>query len=308
MTLEADRSTDSASLVAPRRRTLRIQTPTGPGDIAGLEFGDPARPIDVIFLNANGFNAMTYRAMLSPLAADLRILAIDQQGHGRSPQREPIATRNSWLGFRDDLVGVLDALDGPPVVLAGHSMGGTSCVLATPERPARVKALALFDPVIMAKATAEAMRAGTQPMNESPLVAGALRRRAVFPSREAAIDSYRGRGAFRTWPEQALVDYVADGFRDRDDGEVELSCTPQWEASNFSSHAHDPCAAMHAIRVPVGILRAEQGSTCSVTSADDFIADNPAMTVETVPGTTHFLPIERADAARALLRKMSGRG
>jgi pimeloyl-ACP methyl ester carboxylesterase len=306
MTLEADPSLETA-IVEPRRRTLEIATRAGPGEIAAIEFGDPARPVDIVFLHANGFNALTYRSMLGPLAASLRILAIDQQGHGRSPQREAIETRNSWLGFRDDLIAILDLLDGPPVVLSGHSMGGTACVLATPERPDRVRALALLDPVIMPEAVAEAMRAGSQPMNESPLAAGALRRRAVFPSRAAAIESYRGRGAFKTWPEQALVDYVADGFRDRGDGQVELTCTPQWEANNFSTHAHDSWAAMHRVRVPVSILRAEIGSTCSIVATDDFIADNPAMRIETLPGTTHFLPIERPGAARTLLWEMAGR-
>ncbi len=46
------------------------------------------------------------------------------------------------------------------------------------------------------------------------LAEGALRRRSDFPSREAALAAYRGRGAFRTWPEAPLADYVADGFRD----------------------------------------------------------------------------------------------
>jgi pimeloyl-ACP methyl ester carboxylesterase len=293
MTLETNPS------IEPRRRTIKIETRAGRGEIAAIEFGDPTRSIDIVFLHANGFNALTYRSMLSPLAASLRILAIDQQGHGRSPQREPIEGRNSWLGLRDDLVGVLDAIEGPPVVLSGHSMGGTACVLATPERARRVRAMALFDPVILPKA-AEARAAV-----DSPLVAGALRRRAIFPSRAAAVDSYRGRGAFRTWPEPALVDYVADGFRDRDDGAVELACAPQWEANNFSSHAHDSWAAMHAVRVPVSILRAETGSTCSITTPDDFMADNPAMRVDTLPGATHFLPIERPEAARALLVEMA---
>ena len=54
--------------------------------------------------------------------------------------------RRSWKDFRDDLVALLDALDQPPVVLSGHSMGGTVSLLAAARRPDKVSSLVLFDP------------------------------------------------------------------------------------------------------------------------------------------------------------------
>jgi pimeloyl-ACP methyl ester carboxylesterase len=297
MTVDADLPSRAAPAAEPRRRTLAIATPHGPAELAALEFGDPARPLDVVFLHANGFNALTYRATLAPLADRLRILAVDQQGHGGSAQRSKAEGRRDWADLRDDLVALLDALGGPPVVLSGHSMGGAAALLAAAERPARVKALALFDPVIMSPRTMRETGAGEGPS----LAVGARRRRAVFPSREAAVDSYRGRGAFKTWPEAALVDYVRDGFRDRPDGSVELACAPEWEASNFSAHDHDPWPAMGRITVPVVILRAESGSTCQLTSREPFPPQNRDVRIETVPGTTHFLPIERPQLARETL-------
>ncbi len=38
-----------------------------------LEFGDAGTPIDLVFLHANGFNALTYRMMLEPLEAGAHI-------------------------------------------------------------------------------------------------------------------------------------------------------------------------------------------------------------------------------------------
>jgi pimeloyl-ACP methyl ester carboxylesterase len=279
-----------------RRRVFQIATESGPGDIAAIEFGDPARPIDVIFVHANGFNAMTCRSVLAPLADRLHILAIDQQGHGRSPQRVLSESRSSWILFRDDLVALIDQLEGGPFLLAGHSMGGTACVMAAAMRPERVKGLALFDPVIMPRDLGRRVAAGeAPPLTQSPLAIGAAKRRAVYASRQEAFDRYKGRGAFTTWPDEALRDYLEDGFRDRPNGEVELTCAPDWEAANFSSHQHDPWGPLHAVRAPVRILRAEQGSTCSADSAEPFTAANPSFNVETIAGTTHFLPIERPD-------------
>ena len=53
------------------------------------------------------------------------------------------------------------------------------------------------------------------------------------------------------------------------------------------------------------ILRAENGSTCSAASAEPFVADNPSFSVETIPGTTHFLPLERPDLVRETILAMA---
>jgi pimeloyl-ACP methyl ester carboxylesterase len=307
MTARADGevSVDGSQIAEVRRRTFTVRTPAGEGEIAGVEFGDPARPFDVIFLHANGFNALTYRTVLAPLGASLHILAIDQQGHGRSPQRERIDGRVNWLGFRDDLVALLDLIVDQPVILSGHSMGGTASILATAERPDRVKALALFDPVILPEEMVRrAIDLGDVPFADSALAVGARRRRAVFAGREEVFQSYHGRGPFKAWSDQALRDYIADGFADRADGQVELTCAPDWESSNFANQAHDSWSALRKVRCPVRILRAGQGSTCSIADAGPFLADNPAMTVETIEGTSHFLPIERPDLVAETLLEL----
>ena len=299
---------DAAKGPAPRRRTIAIESRGQTAALAALDFGDPARPIDVIFLHANGFNAMTYRSVLAPLAGTLRILAVDQQGHGRSAQRAVSEGRMDWHDLRDDLIGLLAALGGPPVVLAGHSMGGAVSILAAAERPTAVRGLALFDPVIVPREMVIAARALTEPPHaNNPLAQGARRRRAHFPSRAAAIESYTGRGAFKTWPAQALADYVEDGFRDRADGEVELSAAPDWESSNFSAHLNDIWAAMAGLRMPISILRAEIGSTCNLQTAEPYEAANPGFSVATIPGATHFLPLERPDLVAATLTEMARR-
>ena len=284
-------------------RVRRIALPGRGGETQALDFGPPDRAIDIVFSHANGFNGRTYRTILGPLARTLRILAVDQRGHGCSGL-PPIEghERVSWDDVADDLAVLLEVLDVRGAVLAGHSMGGTISLLAAAGAPERVRALALFDPVIMPPEVVAESRAGR--VVESPLVQGALRRRSVFPSREAVIAAYTGRGAFRTWPAEMLADYVADGFRDMPDGQVELSCSPAWEASNFTSHAHDPWAALAAIEAPIRILRAEEASTCRVDGHEAVLLAKGNVRIETIPGTTHFLPMERPDLVRQTLAEI----
>lgn len=286
-----------------RRREIALPG-RGPGAMAALDFGPKDRAIDVVFLHANGFNARTYRTLLAPLAGSLRILAVDQRGHGASALATVTDGRTSWYDLRDDLLALLEVLDLHDVVLSGHSMGGTASVLAAASAPRRVRSLRLFDPVVMTADIRAAADSGD--LLTSPLVHGALRRRAVFPSRQAALEAYRGRGAFKTWPEVMLEDYVAGGFRDLPDGGVSLACAPAWEASNFTSHAHDTVAAFQALQCPVRILRAEENSTCRLDQRMDALIASGRIAVEMLPGTTHFLPMERPQAVRAALREATG--
>ena len=290
---------DAIRLSPPRRLALPVYNRWGAGEMSVLDFGPEDRPVDLVFVHANGFNAMTYRRLLAPLAGTLRIWAPDLRGHGRTQLPADPARRRGWADHRDDLIALLEALDGPPVVLAGHSMGGTSALLAAAERPDRVAGLVLLDPVIWRRWAAAAFHLPLLDRMASriPLVKSARRRRAVFDSREQAFAAYSGRGAFRGWPEAVLADYLADGLLETDQGFV-LACPPEWEASNYAAQSHDPWRALRRLDRPVRILKAETGSTCAVREAPRGL---PHVTVETVAGGTHFFPMLQADAARDAL-------
>jgi pimeloyl-ACP methyl ester carboxylesterase len=266
--------------------------------MAVLDLGDPARPVDLVFVHANGFNAATYTSLLAPLAQTLRIWAPDLRGHGRTRLPTETSGRRGWQDHRDDLIALLDAVEGPPVVLAGHSMGGTAALLAAAERPERVRGLVLLDPVIWSRA---ATLAFNTPLlrrlpARSPLVTGTLRRRARFDSREAAHAAYRGRGAFRGWPDVVLADYLSDGLIEADSG-FALACTPQWEASNYACHAHDPWRALRRLDRPAHITRAETGALCRLDADPPGL---PHVKVRTAPAG-HLFPMTHPDLARAAL-------
>lgn len=296
---------DATADSEPRQRMIPL--PSRGGAMAALEFGPTDRPVDIVFSHANGFNARTYRTILQPLSASLRVLALDLRGHGATTLPTAIEDREGWLEFRDDLLALLAAACAAPVVLSGHSMGGTSSLLAAAAEPERVRALALFDPVVM---PLEVQRSGATA--ESPLVGGALKRRATFPSKQAAFEAYLGRGGFKSWSEVQLRDYVEAGFRETaaketGGGQVTLTCAPEWEASNFRTHNYDAWAAFQASRCPIRVLRAAEGSTFRIEGHEAELGDDGRIQVQTIPKTTHFLPMERPELVRALLASCAAR-
>jgi len=284
----------------------RLTVAFAEGQTTAIAFGAEGPP-DLVFLHATGFNALTYRSILAPLGQRYRILALDQRGHGRCPlPAEPTALR-SWDQYVQDFLTVAAPLWGQatPPVIAGHSMGGAVALMAAARRPGLADRVVVFDPVV----PPDGLRLRLLPLVPQaqriarfPIAAAAQRRRDRFPSRVAAQDSYRGRGAFATWQAVFLNDYVEDGFRDTDAGDVTLSCAPGWEAATFAGVRPGVAAALKTIACPVDLLLAARGSAVQI-DAEHLRLLKPDLRIETMSGTSHFLPMEVPNIARERLAR-----
>ncbi len=238
------------------------------------------------FAHATGMCAGLYRPLIEGLARYVNVVASDARGHGGTTLAADPATLTDWDVYADDLAALLAVLpDAPRLVLAGHSMGAT-VGLHLAARGADVAAVVLIEPAYVPFAIAPAWDR-TAP---SPMAAQAARRRAVWPSRIDLRAAYHGRGVFATWPDAALDAYLADGVRDRADGQVELACAPAWEAATFAAVSTEVEAALAAWTGPLTLLHATVGSTVVPEDADR-IARRPATIVRAFPGRDHFLPL-----------------
>ena len=103
-----------------------------------------------------------------------------------------------------------------------------------------------------------------------------------------------------------LEDYVAAGFLDLPDGTVTLACAPEWEVSNYLSQDHDVWAAFEASRCPIRVLWAEHESPGRLGEGMDRLMATGRVRVDRVPGTTHFLPMERPDLVREVILEAVG--
>lgn len=279
------------------------------GEAAGIAFGDPVRPIDVLFLHATGFNAVTYQSILEPLGARMHAAAVDLRGHGRS--RLPASPRKlkSWNKYRDDVIHILEKTAPEGAVLGGHSMGATVALLVAGKRPDLVKGLVLVDPVLLRPSV---LRVYNTPLvnmliGKNAMAKGALRRRRDFVSASEAAEQLRGRGAFKTWRSPFLDDYVVDGVLRQDDGRFSLSCTPEWEAATFSAHRYRPWKALRRLRkkrIPIIVLQADKESTSGADVDQRVHTIRPDAAVTRVPGTTHFIPMERPYVVRDALQML----
>lgn len=92
-----------------------------------------------------------------------------------------------------------------PLVGFGHSMGGNNIANLALIHPRLFSSIILIDPVIQRQLTATA--------NIKPMVASAFRR-DIWPSRQAAEESFRRNGFFQAWDSRVFDNWVKHGLRD----------------------------------------------------------------------------------------------
>ncbi|MEM1036935.1 MAG: alpha/beta hydrolase [Pseudomonadota bacterium] len=273
------------------------------GDLAALEFGDPAERLAAVWLHATGFNAMTYQSILAPLGLRTKVQAVDLRGHGRSTLPAKPSTLKTWRTYRDDVIAYLDR-ESPTkkVVLGGHSMGGTVALLVAGARPEKVAGLVLADPVILTPRYYTYMHLFPFGGGSHFMARQARKRRAEFGSTDEIKAKYTGRGAFKTWRDPFLGDYIIDGFDridengpDSEDQTWRLLCEPKWEAATFAAQRNRPWNALSKIKkhkIPITVLRPDSESVMTDAVAARLLRKCPHLVLKERANTTHFLPME----------------
>ena len=273
------------------------------GDFSVLhrEAGGEGR-VAVHFAHATGFNAETYRELLSSFDPSLDVYAMDARGHGMS---EAVADPNklrSWRPYRKDLEAFVETLSRT-TVLAGHSMGATVSLELAAARPDLVQGLVLIDPVIVPPSHIPLLAvARTLGLSERliPIAQLAARRRMEFPSKEHAVENYLGKGPFRTWPREWIEAYVDGGTVPTDHGTVRLSCDRLWESKSFAKASINPYRAIKTLRCPTTLIaREHDGPPFTRASRDAFMRCRPDARLLILEEASHFMTMEHPEVVQA---------
>ncbi len=258
--------------------------------IALHDFGGTGSP--VLLSHATGFHAHCWEPVAHALNSHHHVVGLDHRGYGDAETVDPETMQWDQYGL-DALAAARDlyAQHNEPIIGIGHSMGGASLLMAAHAEPHLFTALFVFEPIVFPPPDPDA---GERP--ESPLPAGARKRRSRFPSFEAAIENYAAKPPMAAFNAVAREAYVRHGFKPTADGDIELKCLPEHEARTYEtggiSGAWD---SLPAITTPVWVLSGAiapfQPSTFAITVA------------ERIPGSTyvrwdevgHFGPLEKPD-------------
>jgi len=267
--------------------------------IAALDWGGDGPPL--LVLHPNGFCAGVFDPLARRLRGEYRVVGVDLRGHGSSDDPGTV-DRLGYVDCAGDALAVLDHLGITEVVALGESLGGAATILLDSLRPGIIRRMLLCEPIAIPPT------AGTTP-GGNVLAVGARRRRPVWASREAVLESYGSRLPLSVMEPGALAGYVRWGFHDRDNtdgaGQVKLACPPEVEAAYFEGGAggdgsHAAFAHLRHLHAPATLVR---GATSDLPRfMFEAQAEVLGIPLLEVPGG-HFFIQESTDLAASLVHQ-----
>ena len=251
----------------------------------------------LLISHATGFHGRFYLPLAAALAERFHCIAFDYRGHGDTPRPlGPVV----WERYGDDALAmatVIGEMSGGPIDGFGHSMGGACLLMAAHRDPSLFRRLVLFEPVVFPPIDFRPEG------HESPLVAGALRRRSTFPSFESAIEHYAAKPPLAGFTPAALDAYVRYGFAEGEDGQVHLKCRPETEAETFrGGSGHHTFDVLADIDLPVLVIAGHIGEMQPSSVAARVAEQLPNGSYLELPAYDHFAPMTHPDEVAAIIR------
>ena len=255
----------------PDKKALRftIENTSRPGEeisISGWDFGGAGKPIALLH-HANGFCGGTWELVARRLIDQYNVIAIDARGHGDS-YAGVVPVDYDWDFFVDDLLSVAKILlmQSQYKIIdlgIGSSFGGIVTAAAEAKQPGLFKRVAMLDPPIHpTPSLVKRFNLDIEPVNpvKGVLVAQTLKRRTSWPSLDEPRTSWRHKGMFVNWSDEAFELYLAECLKEAEDGSVSLKCDPKVEAHIFESTGSlDVMQYAPLIETPVLYARAQTG-------------------------------------------------
>jgi len=219
---------------------------------------------------------------METLAGTFHVLAADSFGAGQSPAWP--ADRRLSLGDEAALLEPAFAHAGDPHAIVGHSYGAAVALIAAVAQPHRVRALALYEPVLFSLLDTE-----SPPPNEADGIRAALAGAAAAldtgnPSgaAECFIDFWMGRGTWAHMPDSRKSPIAAS-----------IANIHQWAAALFDEPT--PLAAFSNLRIPVLFMMGRESPPSSRGVARLLTSVLPQLEVVEFEGVGHMGPITHPD-------------
>ena len=273
----------------------RIEVPVEGGALTVALAGPPPEPGRPVVLALHGMSQthMSYRSLARELdrcAPDIALIAPDLRGRGRSAKLpRPFGIAQHMV----DLIAVMDHVGAERAILVGHSMGCSFAARFALEHPDRTAAILLFDGGLPMVADRDIDDDEPEEDGEDP--PGLFDR---FELRCATVDEYldywRNHPSLaKFWDDDmeafARYDCVCDDNGVRCVANLDALVTDVQDLVFDRRTWHSVSQAS----VPVRVMRAERGMydddpLMPEPELEQFLRDNPHVSVETVPDVNHF--------------------
>ena len=245
----------------------------------------------VVLLHGVTANAYVWDAVAERLAESLRVIAVDQRGHGRTG---PAADGDyTAAAFASDVTGLANVL-GEPVIVAGHSLGSRNAIEAAARYPAAVAGIAAID---------------FTPFIEPAVLEGVRDRVAGGHRSFADLNEVRAylRERYPLLPPEAIERRARYGYHQAAAGEYRPLADPEAMLLATAGLTEDLAPALSSMTVPAVLVRGGESTLVSPEAwrrTRELRADLPAVEIA---GADHYVPEERPDDVADIILGLAGR-
>ena len=249
----------------------------------------------VVCLHANASTSGQWRELMERLAPKFRVLAPDLYDAGRSP----CWPAGGDFGLSDEVALLEPVLEraGAPLALVGHSYGGAVALKAALMHPGRVRALALYEPVLFSLVDAD-----RPPPNDADGiregvadVAAALAAGDCDAAAERFVDYWMGPGAWEATPPERKPAIAAS-----------VASVPRSGFALF--HEPTPLAAFRRLDVPLLYMVGKRSPASSLGVARLLAPALPRAELVEFGDLGHMGPVTHPDTVnRAIARFLERR-
>lgn len=271
--------------------------------IPHFDLGGAGEPLH--FLHANGYPPECYQPLLELLKTKYRVFGMLLRPLWEGSKPEYL---QSWHPLSDELLQFLVEHGSGPVIGVGHSIGAIVTLRAALQEPGRFKALILIDPVLFIPSRLilwTFFKAVGLSERIHPLIAGAKKRRRNFDNLESVFNRYRKRSVFRYFSDEDLRTYIQGITRKTNDG-YKLAYSPEWEAQIYRTGLQDfdIWRELPKLDIPTLFLRGAETDTFLDGAARLVKQKQPKARVETLPESTHLVPLEHPKEVFKIIRSL----
>jgi pimeloyl-ACP methyl ester carboxylesterase len=258
------------------------------------QHGVPDAP-RIILSHGNGLAIDGYFPFWGPLRDRYEVVVFDFRNHGHNPLHG--ADGHVWPNFVEDMESVWNSINQElgekPAAGVFHSLSGVTAAKHALQHGKRFGALVLFDPPISPREGHSLVYA--QSSDKNSLASRAARRPERYQDPMELARQFERR--FPRWTPEAYELMARATLRhDRASGDWILACPRDYESHVFASGA-DPTLWPRMAHCPVPVKLVCGDPTLDEVMPPALIgkamAEELRLPYEAIPGTGHFLQIER---------------
>ncbi len=246
---------------------------------------NPAGAKTLVLLHGVTANAWWWEDFARHLPANLRLLALDQRGHGDSEWVRPPAY--SPADYARDVERFIDFCGARGAVIVGHSQGGINALAFIHDRPAAARAVVAVDIALTSTARRDRflVRLKNLPVVAYPDAEIAKARFRLMPREGDIPAEVLARVAQRSLAQAASGGYMFKFDRD----------------SFYGSDGINVLETIAAVRVPLLLVRGGRSRIMTAEAANRAVQSNPMVRLAVIEDCHHHVIIERPAALAALV-------